>query len=243
MQHVRDKLIVALDVDNRKQALALVSMLGDLVSAFKVGSQLFTAEGPGLVREIVARGSRVFLDLKYHDIPNTVAAAAVAASRLGVFMLNLHASGGREMMKRTVESVAACSAKESRAAPLIIAVTVLTSIDSVALSEIGITNHAVPQVTKLALLAEESGVDGVVSSPREVDVIRSKIDKPGFVIVTPGVRRADTASHDQKRTATPGEAIKAGATYIVVGRPITSATNPVDETAQVLTEMEAAASD
>lgn len=235
---VKDKLIVALDVDSPRQALALVNTLRDLVGMFKIGSQLFTAAGPEIVSEIVRTGNRVFLDLKFHDIPNTVASAAVAATRLGVSIFNVHAWGGREMMQRTADAVSEIAAQEGLKRPAVIAVTVLTSADAVTLSEIGIGCEPENQVRRLSLLAEASGMDGVVASPHEVAVVRTTVKRPGFLIVTPGVRPAGVDFDDQRRVMTPAKAIRAGADYIVVGRPITRASDPAQLAQQILAEME-----
>jgi orotidine-5'-phosphate decarboxylase len=234
----KDRLIVALDVDSPQQALALVDGLRDLVGMFKIGSQLFTAAGPEIVSEVVRTGNRVFLDLKFHDIPNTVASAAVAATRLGVSIFNMHASGGREMMQRAAHAVSEVATKEGLKRPAVIAVTVLTSADSATLSEIGIDCEPENQVRRLSLLAEASGMDGVVASPHEVAVVRTTVKRPGFLIVTPGVRPAGVYLDDQKRVLTPAKAIRAGADYIVVGRPITRASNPAQLAGQILEEME-----
>ncbi|HYN23458.1 MAG TPA: orotidine-5'-phosphate decarboxylase [Pyrinomonadaceae bacterium] len=234
----KDKLIVALDVDSPRQAPALVNTLRDLVGMFKIGSQLFTAAGPETVTEIVRTGNRVFLDLKFHDIPNTVASAAVAATRLGVSTFNVHASGGREMMRRTADAVSEVATIQGLKRPSVIAVTVLTSSDATMLSEVGIGSEPENQVRRLSLLAEASGMDGVVASPHEVAVVRSTVMSSGFLIVTPGVRPAAAALDDQKRVMTPAQAIRAGADYIVVGRPITSAKDPVESAGLILEEME-----
>src|SRR5215813_6536834 len=223
-----DKLIVALDVDTAERAFHLVDTLRDTVGMFKVGMQLFTAAGPDLVRRIVSGGSRVFLDLKYHDIPNTVALAAVEATRLGVSIFNLHASGGGEMMRRTAEAVAETAENESLAKPSIIAVTVLTSVDREVLGQIGIDKEPTSIVSRLALLAEQSGLDGVVASAREIKIIRETVADPKFLIVTPGMRNATVASDDQRRTMSVSDAIREGADYVVVGRPILKTPNPVD---------------
>ena len=240
MTSPKDKLIVALDVDNAQHARALVSSLRETVRMFKVGSQLFTAEGPDIVREIVDAGSKVFLDLKFHDIPNTVLSAGIEATRLGVSIFNVHAFGGREMMQRTADAVSEVAIKEGIQRPLVIAVTILTSADSEQLTQIGISSNPAEQVVRLALLAESAGMDGVVASPNEITNIRSVITRGDFKIVTPGVRPAEAALHDQKRVLTPSQAISAGADYLVVGRPITSSPHPVNAARQILAEMEAA---
>lgn len=236
-----NRLIVALDVETAPEALGLVSMLTGVVGMFKIGSQLFTAAGPDLVREIVAAGERVFLDLKFHDIPNTVAAAGVEATRLGVSIFNLHAAGGSEMMRRTAQTVAECAASEGLARPLIIAVTVLTSANETTLAEVGYDLDPAELVPRLALLAEANGLDGVVASPREVGLIRSVVKQPGFIVVTPGVRPAGSELFDQQRVTTPREAIAAGADFIVVGRPIIEAPDPAKAARQIINEMETGA--
>jgi orotidine-5'-phosphate decarboxylase len=234
----KNKLIVALDVENAQKARDLVQALKGAVGMFKIGSQLFTAAGPALVREIIASGERVFLDLKFHDIPNTVAAAGVEATRLGVSIFNVHAAGGSEMMRRTAEAVAECANAEGLSRPLISAVTVLTSSNKTTLAEVGYESDTAELVSRLALLAEANGLDGVVASPREVGFIRNAVKKPDFVVVTPGVRPAGSALFDQKRVTTPREAITAGADFIVVGRPIIESSDPAQTARQIIDEME-----
>lgn len=236
-----NKLIVALDVDSAHRARELFHSLRGVVGMFKVGSQLFTAAGPDLVREIVSSGERVFLDLKFHDIPNTVATAGVEATRLGVTLFNLHAAGGSEMMRRTAAAVAECADSERLTRPSIIAVTVLTSADASTLVEVGHSSEPATLVPRLALLAEASGMDGVVASPHEVSIIRSAVKNPNFLIVTPGVRPAGSSLFDQKRVTTPQDAIIAGADYIVVGRPILEAADPAQAAQQILEEIESSA--
>jgi len=235
------KLIVALDVENVQKAREFLHALRGMVGMFKIGSQLFTAAGPALVREIIDSGERVFLDLKFHDIPNTVAAAGVEATRLGVSIFNLHAAGGSEMMRRTANTVAECAASEGLPRPLIIAVTVLTSADAGTLAEVGASLDPAVLVPRLALLAEASGMDGVVASPREVGIVRSAVKKPDFVVVTPGVRPTGSAVFDQKRVTTPREAVLAGADYIVVGRPILEAPDPAQAAQKIIDELEISA--
>lgn len=237
LMKARDKLIVALDVDSATRALDLFDALRDVVGMFKIGSQLFTAAGPDIVRWIVAKGGRVFLDLKFHDIPNTVAAAGVEATRLGVSIFNVHASGGTEMMQRTAEAVAETAEREDLAKPKVIAVTVLTSLDDAALKQIGFGGDARTVVAHLARAAATSGLDGVVASPHEIQIIREAVSKADFQIVTPGIRPATTAD-DQRRVMTATEAIRAGADYLVVGRPILKADDPVAATNSIVAEIE-----
>jgi orotidine-5'-phosphate decarboxylase len=222
-----DQLLVALDVETRGQALSLAEVLRGSVGGFKIGSRLFTAEGPDIVRTLVDRGDRVFLDLKWHDIPNTVATAVSAAGSLGAWMVNVHASGGTAMMRAAHEAAQEASARHGHAAPLVLAVTVLTSMNQASLRETGIVIDLMDQVLRLAELTKEAGLDGVVASPRETASIRSRFGKD-FVIVTPGVRggAATDTKNDQERTMAPADAIKAGASYLVVGRPIIAAPDP-----------------
>lgn len=234
----KDRLIVALDVSTERRARELVESLRGIVGMFKIGSQLFTEAGPKIISEITSSGNGVFLDLKFHDIPNTVSCAAIAATRLGVSIFNVHASGGREMMRRAADAVSEVAIKEGLKRPSVIAVTVLTSFDASMLSEVGIGSEPATQVRRLSLLAEASGMDGVVASPHEVRAVRSTVTRSGFLIVTPGVRPVGALLNDQKRVMTPAQAIRAGADYIVVGRPITSAKDPVESTGQILEEME-----
>lgn len=227
----RERLIVALDVSSSKEAQKIVSSLGDAVQIYKVGMQLYTAEGPQIVRDLVASRRRVFLDLKYHDIPNTVAAAVREAAQLGASMLTVHASGGTKMLHAAVEA-----AREKASGLKVLAATVLTSMDDQDLNETGVHGPVVDQVVWLASLALDAGCAGVVSSAREVKTLRAKLGSD-FLVVTPGVRPAGSAHGDQARVATPAEAIAAGATHIVVGRPITAAANPAAEAAKILQEL------
>ena len=239
MQHpAKNKLIVVLDVETAREALNLFSALKDVAGMFKVGSQLFTAAGPDIVREIVARGGRVFLDLKFHDIPNTVAAAGVEAARLGVSIFDVHACGGSEMMRRTADAVAETTEREGIPRPIIIGITVLTSADDSTLSETGLSSSTKEQVARLAQLADVAGLDGVVASPHEVKLVRETVERRDFVVVTPGVRLAAIAQDDQRRAMTPAEAVRAGADYLVVGRPILKAPDPARAAHEILEEME-----
>lgn len=215
------KIIVALDVSSRDQALHLVRELHDLVGMFKVGSQLFVSQGPALVREILEMGGKVFLDLKFNDIPNTVTHAAIEAAKLGVSMMTVHAGGGRSMMQAVMKAL---KEKGESARPIVVAVTVLTSLDTRSLFEMGIEQAVELQVERLALLAQECGVDGVVCSPREIQALR-KVVNPAFKIVTPGIRLPDQPADDQQRHATPRDAFASGADYIVVGRAVTDDRN------------------
>jgi orotidine-5'-phosphate decarboxylase len=222
-----DKLLIALDVPSGGEALQLADTLRGTVGGFKIGNQLFTAEGPVIVRTLAAKGDRVFLDLKFHDIPNTVAGAVAAATSLGAWMINVHASGGVKMMQAAADAARRTAAAEGRPAPRLIAVTVLTSMNAESLAQSGVTTPVIEQVSRLARLAQQAGLDGVVASPQETSVIRALCGDQ-FDIVTPGIRggAAATSKDDQERTMSPGEAIAAGASYIVVGRPVVAAADP-----------------
>lgn len=226
----RERLIVALDVAGPAEALALVERLSGAVGMFKVGSQLFTAAGPGLVRELVGRGERVFLDLKYHDIPHTVAGAVAAAAELGVTLVDVHALGGRAML--------AAAAAATRGATRLLAVTVLTSHDAASLAELGVSGTPPEAVARLAELARRSGAHGVVASAEEARLVRESCG-PGFLVVTPGIRPAGSPAGDQARFATPAGALGEGADYLVVGRPITAAPDPLAAALAIVDEMTA----
>ncbi len=232
----KDKLIFALDVDDFEKAEHWVATLKEQVGIFKVGKQLFTRCGPDVVRMITGYGGQVFLDLKYHDIPNTVAKASVEACKLGVKMFNVHALGGAAMMQQTVKEVDEYCAASGCERPLLLAVTILTSSTEETLRGVGIEHPVEDMVVRLARLAKDSGFDGVVASPREISLIRNACGDD-FAIVTPGVRPAAAALDDQKRVMTPSEAIQAGATGLVVGRPISAAENPSQSAADILAEI------
>ena len=223
-----DQLLIALDVEDGRRALSLADSLRDVAGGFKIGNRLFTAEGPAVVRALSDRGDRVFLDLKYHDIPNTVATAVEAAAALGVWMVNVHAAGGSRMMRAAADAAKAAAARRGGTPMLVIGVTVLTSMDGGGLRETGVASPVRDQVLSLAELAQSSGLDGVVASPQETAMIRECFGS-SFAIVTPGIRGGGatvTTQDDQERTMEPREAIEAGADYLVVGRPIIGAPDP-----------------
>ena len=231
MPDPRQRLIVALDVSSAAAAQKIVAAVGDYAYCYKVGMQLYTAEGPQLVRDLVGSGRRVFLDLKYHDIPNTVGAAVAEAARLGVTMLTVHASGGGRMLRAATDAAAAVNPSL-----MVLAVTVLTSLGDRDLDTLGVHGRVADQVLRLAALAAASGCQGVVASAREASELRTEL--PGeFAIVTPGVRPSGAGHGDQARVVTPAEAIAAGATHIVVGRPITEAADPGGEARAILSQI------
>jgi orotidine-5'-phosphate decarboxylase len=238
-QDLRNKVIIALDVENKEKALTLVRELRD-ARVFKVGLELFTAEGPPLVKAIRELGKSIFLDLKLHDIPNTVAEAVRIGVKLGAAMMTIHASGGEEMMRKAVEAATAESEKLQTAGPILLGVTVLTSLKSDDLQAIGMAPDTAGQVLRLAGLAKQSGMDGVVCSAQEIEIVRRE-SGTGFVIVTPGIRPAwSAAAHDQKRIMTPSQAIQKGSNYLVVGRPVTQAASPHEAFLKILEEIEKA---
>jgi orotidine-5'-phosphate decarboxylase len=226
----RQRLIVALDVSTAAAAQKIVAAVGDSALTYKVGMQLFTAEGPQVVRDLVASGRQVFLDLKYHDIPNTVGAAVAEAAKLGVSMLTVHASGSEKMLRAAVD------AARARPGLMVLAVSVLTSMDGSDLEAIGMQGTVADSVVRLATIALANGCQGIVTSAREASKVRAELGND-FVIVTPGVRPAGSSVGDQKRVVTPAEAIAAGATHIVVGRPVTEAADPAAEARAILAQI------
>jgi orotidine-5'-phosphate decarboxylase len=234
---MRERLIVALDVDTSEQATDLVRQLAGEVGMFKIGKQLFTHAGPQAVRQIQDLGGEIFLDLKFHDIPNTVAKAAIEATRLGVKMFNVHASGSLEMMRMTVKEVKRVCRQQNLRKPIMLAVTVLTSLNQDDLQRVGVERKVADQVVRLALLTKEAGMDGVVASPHEVADIREACGRR-FVIVTPGIRPPDGNFNDQQRVMTPQEAVRGGVDYIVVGRPIIEAKDPIAAARAIVADMQ-----
>lgn len=236
IETMKDRLIVALDVDSIKEAEQIVQRLGREVGVYKVGKQLFMHAGPDVVRMIHKRGGAVFLDLKFHDIPNTVAKAGIEAARLGVKFFDLHASGSGEMMERTLTEVTKVCRRDGLRRPKILAVTVLTSLRKADLKRVGLNVEVEDQVVRLARLANKSGMDGVVASPLEIARIRRACGR-GFLIVTPGVRPPAASRDDQKRVMTPAEAVQAGADYLVIGRPILAAADPLVVVREIVADM------
>ncbi|MCE5311630.1 MAG: orotidine-5'-phosphate decarboxylase [Nitrospiraceae bacterium] len=223
----RNKLIIALDVSDPQKALSIVDMLGDYAGVFKVGFELFVTAGPKIVEDIHKKNKKVFLDLKFHDIPNTVAKAALAAANMGVYMFNVHTSGGLQMMKRCRDTVAEHCDKQGITRPKMIGVTVLTSISSDMMkNELSVNHTLKTQVKHLALLAKQAGLDGVVASPQEISMIKTSVGND-FLVVTPGIRPSWVLPDDQMRTATPKQALRDGADYIVMGRGILAQEDPV----------------
>ncbi len=226
------RIIVALDYPDPRQALPLLDLLDGAECKIKIGKELFVRGGPQFVEQVAQRGFDVFLDLKFHDIPNTVAQACIAAADLGVWMMNVHALGGRKMLEAARNALD----KGRGSTPLLIAVTVLTSLDANDLSELGLTGAVEENVLRLARLAHETGLDGVVCSPRETALLRGALGAD-FCLVTPGIRPSDSAADDQKRTLTPSEALRAGASYLVIGRPITRAAHPMQALRAIRSEI------
>jgi orotidine-5'-phosphate decarboxylase len=231
MPDSRERLIVALDVSTAAAAREIVAAVGDSAHIYKVGMQLYTAEGPQIVRDLIASGRQVFLDLKYHDIPNTVAAAVREAAKLGVSMLTVHAAGGGKMLRAAVDV-----ARNTNGTTMVLAVTVLTSLDRRDLEHAGVRGSVVDQVSRLTALALSNGCHGVVASAQEAASLRAELGDD-FLIVTPGVRPVGGEAGDQARVVTPAEAIASGASYIVVGRPITEASDPAAEAREILAQM------
>lgn len=237
----KEQIIVALDVSTADEARKHIADLREYVGAFKIGLQLFSAVGASFVKEVVADGVKLFLDVKFHDIPNTVAKASVEIARLGVWMFNIHALGGGEMMRKTVESVREVCDKENLSQPKIIGVTVLTSANQETLQEVGIKREVSEQVLNLAKLSAKCGLEGVVASPQEIEIIRQNIQNKDFLIVTPGIRgKKSETFDDQKRVMTPAEAVLRGADYLVIGRPILQSDNKIKAVKSILEEIETA---
>lgn len=235
----KDRIILALDVDTEQEALQLADELKEHVGAFKIGMQLYNSHGPAIVRQIQDLGGRVFVDLKFHDIPNTVGAAGKVMTRLQCYMFNVHAAGGKEMMERVVKDVHEEARRLESAAPLLLAVTVLTSISQKQLQEEMFVQGMSVQdlVVRWALMAQEAGMDGVVCSPREISSIKEACGKD-FKTVTPGIRPLWAAANDQKRITTPKQALDLGTDYMVIGRPITASPNPVEAAQKIIDELE-----
>jgi len=234
---MRERLILALDLDNVERVRALVRLLAAEVGMFKVGKQLFTHAGPSAVRLIQEMGGEVFLDLKFHDIPTTVAKAAIEATRLGAKMFNVHASGSLEMMRHTVKEVRRVCRQENLRRPIMLAVTVLTSLDKSDLEKVGVQREITDQVVRLALLTKEAGMDGVVASPMEAARIRAACGRR-FIIVAPGIRPQGGKRDDQRRVMTAEDAMRSGVDYIVVGRSITEAKDPLKAVREMVAEMQ-----
>ena len=232
----KDKIIFALDVEHFAEAQRWVNLLKGHVGMFKVGKQLFTHSGPKVIDMIRKKDQKVFLDLKFHDIPNTVAKAGEEATKLEVAMFNLHALGGFEMMKKTVEASRAVAKSLGMSKPLILAVTILTSMDENGMKEVGIQGPILEEVGRLALVSMKAGVDGVVASPQEIGIIRQQCGE-NFLIVTPGIRLPTEKKDDQKRTLSPKEAIAAGANYLVIGRPIKEAKDPLEAVQKIIEDI------
>jgi orotidine-5'-phosphate decarboxylase len=236
IHHPKDRIIFALDVEHFSEAQYWVNLLKDQIGVFKVGKQLFTHAGPKVIDMIRKRNQNIFLDLKFHDIPTTVAKAGAEATKLNVSIFDLHALGGLEMMRKTVEASRTTAKELGIPKPLILAITILTSMDEDSLKEVGIRGPILEEVGQLALLAMKAGMDGVVASPQEIGIIRQKCgDK--FLIVTPGIRLPTDKKDDQKRTLSPKEAISAGANYLVIGRPIKEAKDPLEAVQRIVEDI------
>ena len=237
----KDRIILALDVPTREAALALAEQVKDRVGGFKIGMELYNACGPAILKEFQDMGAKVFVDLKFHDIPNTVASAVRVLTRLDAWMFNVHASGGREMMEEAAKAAREEAEALGRPRPILLAVTVLTSMNLEQLNEVGVAAATVEeQVVRLAKMAQECGLDGVVCSPKEAAAIRRTLGKD-FILVTPGIRPAWSAAGDQKRITTPKDALKLGSTYMVIGRPITRADDPAAAAEKIIAELEESA--
>ena len=236
IRHPKDRIIFALDVEHFSEAQYWVNLLKDQVGIFKVGKQLFTHAGPKVIDMIRKRSQNIFLDLKFHDIPTTVAKAGAEATKLNVSIFDLHALGGFEMMRKTVEASRATAKELGIPKPLILAITILTSMDEDTLNEVGIRGPILEEVGQLALLAMKAGMDGVVASPKEIGIIRQQCGEK-FLIVTPGIRLPSDKKDDQKRTMSPKEAISAGASYLVIGRPIKEAKDPLEAVQRIVEDI------
>jgi len=236
IHHPKDRIIFALDVEHFSEAQQWVNLLKDQIGMFKVGKQLFTHAGPKVIDMIRKRNQNIFLDLKFHDIPTTVAKAGAEATKLNVSIFDLHALGGFDMMRKTVEASKTTAKELGIPKPLILAITILTSMDEDSLKEVGIRGPILDEVGQLALLAMKAGVDGVVASPQEIGVIRKQCGKE-FLIVTPGIRLPSDKKDDQKRTLSPKEAISAGANYLVIGRPIKEAKDPLEAVQRIVEDI------
>ncbi len=234
-QNFFKRIIVALDVSTKEEALSLVHSLRE-TEIFKIGLKLFFAEGPELLRTIHSLNKKIFLDLKLHDIPNTVSEAVKVGVRHGVYMMTIHSSGGKEMMAKAVETGIREAEIQTVEKPLLLAVTVLTSLNDDQLKEIGIQNDTRSQVLRLARLAKDAGMDGIVCSPQEIEIVRNEFGKD-FLVVTPGIRPSWTATQDQKRIMTPSQAFKKGADYLVIGRPITASPSPEEALQRIVQEL------
>ncbi len=234
----RERIILALDVASHDKVINILEKFKEHINIFKVGSELFTAVGPKIINEIQKRGKKDFLDLKYHDVPNTVQKTARVVTEFGVFMFNIHTLGGLEMMKKTAEALAEHSLKKNMEKPILLGVTLITSIDQNTLrDELGIGHSISTQVRHLAGLAFKAGLDGVIASPQEIEIIRAQCGE-GFLVVTPGIRPSWTSSDDQKRIMTPKEALMKGADYLVIGRAIMSQPDPIKALERIEKEME-----